>query len=73
MQRLSQDLQEDVDNVRNEILAGAGRRMQEVIRKLADERGFDVIVDSGSTLFFKAALDLTQDATAAYDKAYPPK
>ena len=47
--------------------------MQEVIRKLADERGFDVVVDSGSTLFFKAALDLTQDATAAYDKAYPPK
>jgi outer membrane protein len=73
LQRLSQDLQEDVDNVRNEILAGAGRRMQEVIRKLADERGFDVVVDSGSTLFFKAALDLTQDATAAYDKAYPPK
>lgn len=73
LQRMGQDLQEEVDGVRNEILAGAGRRMQEVIRKLADERGVDVIVDSGSTLFFKAALDLTQDAVAAYDKAYPPK
>jgi len=73
LQRLSQDLQEEVDNVRNDILAGAQRRMMEVVRKLADERGVDVIVDSGSTLFFKAALDLTADATAAYDKAYPPK
>jgi outer membrane protein len=73
LQRISQDVQEEVDNVRNDILAGAGRRMQEVIRKLADERGVDVIVDTGSTLFFKAALDLTADATAAYDKAYPPK
>ena len=47
--------------------------MQEVIRKLADERGFDVVVDSGSTLFYKAALDVTQDAVTAFDKAYPPK
>ena len=73
LQRMSQDVQEEVDNVRNEILAGAVRRMQEVLHKLADERCLDVVVDSGSTLFFKAALDLTQDATAAYDKAYPPK
>ncbi len=73
LQRMSQDLQEEVDNARNDILSGAGRRMQEVIRKLADERGFDVVVEQGSTLFFKAALDLTQDATAAYDKSYPAK
>ena len=73
MQRLSQDLQEEVDSVRNDILSGAGRRMTEVIRKLADERGFDVVVDSGSTLFYKAALDVTHDAVTAFDKAYPPK
>ena len=73
LQRMSQDLQDEVDGVRNDILAAAGRRMAEVIRKLADERGLDVVVESSSTLFFKAALDLTADATAAYDKAYPPK
>ena len=73
LQRMSQDLQDEVDAIRNEILAAAGRRMQEVIRKLADERGLDVVVDSSSTLFFKAALDITADATAAYDKAYPAK
>lgn len=73
LQRLSQDLQEEADAARNEVLAGAGHRMQEVIRKLADDHGLDVIVDSGSTLFFKPTLDLTQEAVAAYDKTYPPK
>ncbi len=73
LQRMSQDLQEEVDNARNEILGATGRRMQEVVRKLADERGVDVIVEAGSTLFFKAPLDLTQDIVAAYDKAYPTK
>jgi outer membrane protein len=71
LQRMSQDLQEEVDSARSDILAGAGRRMQEVIRKLADERGLDVVVDTSSTVFFKSALDITQDAVAAYDKAYP--
>ncbi len=73
LQRMSQDLQDEVDGVRNEILAAAGRRMIEVIRKLADEKGLDVVVEGNSTLFFKAGLDITADATAAYDKAYPPK
>jgi len=33
----------------------------------------DVIVDEQSTLFFKPALEITTDAIAAYDKAYPAK
>ena len=47
--------------------------MKEVVQKLAAEKGVDVIVDEQSTLFFKPALDLTADAIAAYDKAYPAK
>ncbi|MGE5645357.1 MAG: OmpH family outer membrane protein [Acidobacteriota bacterium] len=73
LQRKSQDLQEEVDATRNEILAGSGRRMQEVVRKLAEERGVDVVVDSGSTLYVKPALDLTKDAVTAFDTAYPAK
>jgi outer membrane protein len=73
LQRMSQDLQEDVDAERNEVVGASGRRMQEVVRKLADERGFDVVVDTGATVFFKAALDITQDAVNAFDKAYPLK
>lgn len=73
LQRLQQDLQEDADRDRNDILQRAGTRMQEVVKKLADERGLDLVVDSANTLFFKPALELTNDAVAAYNKAYPVK
>jgi outer membrane protein len=73
LQRMSQDLQEEVDSARNDILSAAGRRMSEVIRKLAEERDLDVVVDTSSTLFYKPALNVTPDAIAAYDKTYPPK
>ena len=73
MQRLQQDLQEDADRDRNDILQRAGTRMQEVVKKLADEKGLDLVVDSANTLFFKPALELTNDAVAAYNKAYPVK
>lgn len=71
--RLQQDLQEDVDRDRNEILQKTGTRMQETVRKLADEKGLDIVVDTSNTVFYKSNLDLTAEATAAYNKAYPVK
>lgn len=71
LQRKGQDLQDEVDAVRNEILGKSGQKMAEVVRKLAEERGVDVVVEAQSTLFVKPALDLTKDAVAAFDKAYP--
>ena len=73
LQRMNDDLQADVTAERNEILGSSGKRMREVVQKLAAEKGVDVIVDEQSTLFFKPALDLTADAIANYDKAYPVK
>jgi len=73
MQRLGEDLQADVDRERNEILARTSQRMQEVVRKLADVKGLDVVVDANSTIFFKPALEITAESIAAYDKAYPAK
>ena len=72
-QRLQEDLQGDVDRERNDILQRTGQRMQEVVKKMADEKGLDVVIDSSNTVFFKPSLDLTAEATAAYDKAYPVK
>lgn len=71
LERSTQDLQEEVDAVRNEILTKAGQRMQGVVKKLAEERGVDVVVEASSTLYVKPVLDLTKDATAEYDKAFP--
>ncbi len=73
LQRLQQDLQEDVERERTDIIQRAGTRMQEVVKKLADEKGLDIVVDSANTVFFKTAFEITAEATAAYNKAYPVK
>jgi len=73
LQRMSEDLQSDVNAERNEILASSGKKMQEIVRKLAEDKGLDVVVDVQSTVYFKPALDITAEAVAAYDKAYPAK
>jgi outer membrane protein len=73
LQRISEDLQADVDRERNDILSRSSQRMQEVVRKLAEERGLDLVVDITNTFYFKPALEITKEATAAYDKAYPLK
>jgi outer membrane protein len=44
-----------------------------VIKKLAEDKGLDLIVDVTQTLYFKPALDITAEALAAYNKANPVK
>jgi outer membrane protein len=73
LQRLNDDLNADVNYERQDVLQRAGRQMTEVVKKLAEERNFDIVIDITNTIYFKPALDITADATAAYDKAYPPK
>lgn len=73
LQRMTEDLQADVDRERNEILQRSGTRMQEIVRKMAEERGYDMVVDVSNTIYFKPALEITKEATAAYDKTYPVK
>ncbi|MCS6953527.1 MAG: OmpH family outer membrane protein [Bryobacterales bacterium] len=72
-QRLNEDLQADVDFERNTILSRTGRQMQQIITKLAEEKGLDLVIDAADAHYFRATLDLTQEATAAYDKAHPVK
>ena len=71
LQRLSDDLNADVNYERQDILGRAGRQMTEIVKKIAEQRGFDVVIDITNTIYYKPALDITADATAAYDKAYP--
>ncbi len=73
LQRLQEDLQAESTNYRNDVLQKSSEKMTAVIKKLAEEKGLDVIIDTSTTLYFKPALDLTAEATAAYDKAYPVK
>lgn len=71
--RITEDLQADVQREREEILGRSGTRMQEIVKKLAEEKGLDVVVDITNTVYFKPALEITTEAIAAYDKAHPPK
>jgi|SRR5579872_3956120 len=72
-ERLGQDLQDDVNNERNTVIQRAGARMTEVVKKLMDDKGLDLIIDVGTAVSYKPTVDLTADAVAAYDKAYPVK
>ena len=73
VQRATQSLQDDVNRDRQDVLGRVGKNLQEIVKKVADEKGLDLVVDSGSTLFAKPAMDISADVTAAYDKAFPVK
>jgi outer membrane protein len=71
--RLAEDLQADVTAERNEILGKSAQKMSDVVKKIAEEKGYDVVIDVSTAVFFKPALEITTDVIAAYDKAYPAK
>src|SRR5438874_227432 len=52
-QRMSDDLQADVNAERNDILGKSTQKMAEVVKKLAEEKGYDVVVDVSNTVYFK--------------------
>jgi outer membrane protein len=70
-QRMREDLQADVDRERSDTLQKASLKMSEIVKKMADEKGYDLVVDTSTSVFFKPAMEITNDAIAAYDKAYP--
>lgn len=72
-QRLADDTQQEFDRDRQDILGKAAGKMQDAIKKVSEEKGLDLVVDVTSALYFKPAMDLTADATAAYNKANPAK
>lgn len=73
LQRMTEDLQAEVDRDRSGVVARSSERMRQVIEKLAQEKGLDLVVEAGTTLYAKPDLDLTKEAVAAYDKAHPVK
>ena len=70
-QRLTEDLQSDVEFDRQSILAAASGRMREIVQSLRVEKGFDLIVDASSVLATDPLINLTAEATQAYDAKHP--
>jgi outer membrane protein len=73
LQRLTEDLQGDVDRERQDILGRSAQRMTDVVKKVAEAKGLDMIVDVSNAVYFKPTLDITAEATAEYNKSYPAK
>ena len=73
LQRMSDDLQADVEAERDEAVRRASTRMQELLKKVGEEKGLELIVDSAAAPFVKTGIDITDQVVAAYDKAYPAK
>jgi outer membrane protein len=71
--RQKEDIENDVQRDRDEILGKAQERMLAVVKKIGDERGYDTVTDVHALVYYKPATDITNDATAAYDLAYPVK
>ncbi len=70
-QRLSEDLQAEIDFERERILQAGAQRMRAVLDALRVEKGMDMLVEAGTVLAVDLSLDLTEAATAAYDAAHP--
>jgi Skp family chaperone for outer membrane proteins len=47
--------------------------MNDVVKKLSEAKSLDVVVDVTNAVYFKPALEITAEATAEYNKAYPAK
>ena len=73
VKRLDEDLRADVERDRNDILQRAQTRMLDLVKKVSDEKGLDMVVEASAVISFKPALDITTDVIAAYDKAHPAK
>jgi len=73
LQRLTEDLQADVERDRNDILQRGRTRIETVVNKVAEEKGLDMVIDAGSLFYSKPTFDISKDVTTAYDKAYPVK
>lgn len=70
-QRLTEDLQADIDFDRQQILEGGAQRMRAVLDELRVSKGLDLILDVSNTVSFNSSLDLTAEATQAYDAKHP--
>ena len=69
--RMRQDMQSAIDFRREGILQKGAGRMREVLEKLRVEKGLDAVIDTSSIYVYNPAMELTTEATTAYDAAHP--
>jgi outer membrane protein len=73
VERLQMDLQEDFEADRDRALQLTSTRLTDVLKKVAEDKQLDMIVDTTALHFSKTTLDVTDAAIAAYNAAHPAK
>ena len=77
LDRLNNELQEDLNSAQGEVIDRIGRKMVDVLDRYARENGYTVVLDSSAQnnpiLYASPRFDVTQDIIRLYDAAYPVK
>ncbi len=69
MAKSQQEMQEVEQKIASPILV----KMSEVLKKLSEEKGYDVIVAKGALVYARDESDLTDDLIKRFDKEYKGK
>lgn len=70
-ERMRQDMQTAIDFRRESILQKGASRMRDVLEKLRVDKSLDAVIDTSSIYVYNPTMELTMEATAAYDAAHP--
>lgn len=77
LQRMQEELSDEANSARSEVLDRIGRKVVELVDRYARENNIGVVIDSSgqaSPVLYRAAqLDITQDIVKVYDQQYPVK
>jgi len=77
LQRKQEELSEDYQDARDEVVNRIANKMMQVIDRYARENGFGIVLDTSaqttSVLYASNAVDITQDIVRLYNQTYPVK
>jgi Skp family chaperone for outer membrane proteins len=69
VQRLTEDLQSDVNRERDEIIRRVGEKMTQIVSQAAEQAGIGGVIDSSDIVVFAPELDISNSMTERYDNA----
>jgi outer membrane protein len=70
-QRQQQDLQDEVEAARNDVINRIGQKMQAVVTRYAQEQGLGLLLDGQVVVFAIPSVDITEPVVKLYDQTHP--
>lgn len=70
-QRQQQDLQDEVETARNDVINRIGQKMQAVVTRYAQEQSLGLLLDGQVVVFAIPSVDITEPVVKLYDQTHP--